>query len=168
QAPPPHVFQVTLSYSGTTLTETITDQTTHATVTETYNNVNIPALVGSNTAFVGFTGGTGGLNAQQDVQTWTYTPGSGAGINHSAGLASNRGLQANGSARFAGTVARITPAQNGQAGSVFSKTQVNVASFNTTFTFQMSAGSNPIADGLTFTVQNQPGNFSESVIKLST
>src|SRR5262249_61858106 len=67
-----------------------------------------------------------------------------------------------------GTVARITPAANGQAGSVFSKNLVDVSHFSTTFTFQMSAGTNPIADGLTFTVQKQPGNFSESVIKLST
>src|SRR5439155_17734283 len=53
QASPRHTFQVTLSYSGTTLTETITDLTTSATVTETYNNVNIPATVGGNTAWVG-------------------------------------------------------------------------------------------------------------------
>src|SRR5262249_48767265 len=168
QATPRHVFQVTLAYSGTTLTETITDQNTSATVTETYNNVNIPGLVGGNTALVGFTGGTGGLNAQQAVQTWTYTPGSGPGIDHLAGVASNSDLKANGHAAFPGTVARITPAANGQAGSVFSKNQVNVASFSTTFTFQMSAGTNPIADGLTFTIQNQPGNWSESVLKLST
>src|SRR5207248_7058309 len=128
----------------------------------------LPGTVGGNTAWVGFTGGTGGLNAQQDIQTWTYTPGSGPGIDHSAGFAGNGDLQANGSAGFTGTVARLTPAQNGQAGSVFSKNQVNVAGFSTTFTFQMSAGTNPIADGLTFTIQNQPGNFSESVLKLST
>src|SRR5205823_5085701 len=89
QASPRHTFRATLSYSGTTLTETITDLTTSATVTETYTNVNIPGLVGGSTASVGFTGGTGGLNAQQDVQTWTYTPGAGSGINHSAGFASN-------------------------------------------------------------------------------
>ena len=56
QASPRHTFQVTLSYSGTTLTETIEDQNTSAIVTETYNNVNIPALVGGSTAYVGFTG----------------------------------------------------------------------------------------------------------------
>src|SRR5262249_33971965 len=69
---------------------------------------------------------------------------------------------------FTGTVARITPAQNGTAGSVFTKNQVNVTNFDTTFNFQMSAGSNPIADGMTFTIQNAAqGNFSESVLKLS-
>src|SRR5262249_6965470 len=60
------------------------------------------------------------------------------------------------------------PAANGQAGSVFSTSQVDITGFTTTFTFQLSAGTNPIADGLTFTVQRNNGNFSESVLKLST
>src|SRR5262249_1268114 len=145
-----------------------TDLNTSATFTQTYTGVNIPAAVGSNTGWVGFTGGTGGLNAQQDVLTWTYTPGSGPGIDHSAGFASNADLDPNGSPSFPGTVARITPAENGQAGSVFSKNLVDITSFTTTFTFQMSAGTNPIADGLTFTVQKNSGSFSESVLKLST
>ena len=39
----PHTFQATLSYSGTTLTETITDQTTGATFSRAYQNVDLPA-----------------------------------------------------------------------------------------------------------------------------
>src|SRR5262249_14136198 len=99
---------------------------------------------------------------------WTYTPGVGTGINHSGGFAGSTDLMANGSASFTGTVARLTPATNSQAGSVFSKSLVDVSHFTTTFTFQLSAGTNPIADGLTFTVQRNFGNFSESVLKLST
>lgn len=68
-----HVFQVDLTYDGTILTEKITDTVTSASFTTTYL-VNIPAAVGGNTAFMGFTGGTGGLTATQDVQTWTYRP----------------------------------------------------------------------------------------------
>jgi hypothetical protein len=168
QATPRHVFQATLTYSGTTLTETIKDLNTGATFGPVTYNVNIPQIVGGSTAFVGFTGGTGGLNANQDIQTWTYATGGTTVIDHSAGFASNSDLQANGNASFAGTVARVTPTQNGQAGTVFSKNQVNVTSFSTTFNFQMSAGSNPIADGMTFTIQAATqGNFSESVLRLS-
>jgi len=36
--------------------------------------VNIPAIVGSNAAFVGFTAGTGGLSANQNIRSWTYQP----------------------------------------------------------------------------------------------
>src|SRR5207247_5401570 len=127
QASPRHVFRATLAYNGTTLTETITDVNTSAAVTENYT-VNIPTIVGGNTAWVGFTGATGGLNAQQDIQTWTYTPGTGSGIDHRTGFASNSDLDPNGSASFTGTVARITPAANGLAGSVYSRSQVDVTS----------------------------------------
>src|SRR5262249_49334685 len=172
QATPRHVFQVNLSYNGSTkaLSETIKDLNTSATFSTNYANVDIPALGGGNTACVGFTGGTGGLNAQQDIQTWSFTPGTGPGIDHSAGFASNSDLQANGSASFptGTTVARVTPAANGQAGSVFSENQGDGTNFSTPFTLPMGAGSNPIADGLTFTVQAAAGSFSESVIKLST
>src|SRR5262249_48867336 len=63
---------ITISYDGTTLTETLFDPTTGVTKTFTYT-VDIPAKVGGDTAFVGFTGGTGGLFSLQDVLTWTYT-----------------------------------------------------------------------------------------------
>jgi hypothetical protein len=35
--------------------------------------INIPQIVGGNTAYVGFTGGTGGLSSSQKILTWTYT-----------------------------------------------------------------------------------------------
>ena len=56
----PHTFQATLSYSGTTLSETITDQTTGATFSRDYANVDLPTSVGGDTAFVGFGAGTDG------------------------------------------------------------------------------------------------------------
>jgi hypothetical protein len=58
-------------YDGTTLTLTITDLVTTATYT-TSTVINIPATVGGNTAYVGFTGGTGGYTATQKILTWTY------------------------------------------------------------------------------------------------
>ena len=66
-----HVFQVDLSYDGTILTEKITDTVASQSLTTTYP-VNIPAAVGGNTAFVGFTGGTGGLTSTQEVQSWIF------------------------------------------------------------------------------------------------
>jgi hypothetical protein len=71
-----HTKQVDLSYDGTTLTETITDTVTGDSFTTSYT-VNIPALIGSATAYVGFGGGTsdpnqGGGTCLQDIQTWRY------------------------------------------------------------------------------------------------
>jgi CubicO group peptidase (beta-lactamase class C family) len=66
-------FNVTMTYDGTTLNVTITDTVTQATASQSYA-VNIPSLVGGNTAFVGFTGGTGGLTAVQKILNWSYSP----------------------------------------------------------------------------------------------
>jgi hypothetical protein len=52
------VFLVQMSYEGTTLTMTITDTATPANTFTTSWPINIPATVGGNTAFVGFTAGT--------------------------------------------------------------------------------------------------------------
>jgi hypothetical protein len=61
-----------LVYDGTTLTLTLTDLVTTASFTAS-TAINIPATVGANIAYVGFTGGTGGLTATQKILTWTYT-----------------------------------------------------------------------------------------------
>jgi alpha-L-arabinofuranosidase len=66
-----HLVHVHMTYDGTMLVETLTDTVTNATVTEQYP-VNIPAVVGSSAAYVGFTGGSGGGTAVQAIQNWTY------------------------------------------------------------------------------------------------
>ncbi len=55
---------VHMTYDGTTLSMSITDAVVNATFTQSWL-VNIPATVGSDFAYVGFTGGTGGLAASQ-------------------------------------------------------------------------------------------------------
>jgi hypothetical protein len=67
-----NVFRVHMTYDGTTLTMTITDTTNAAKTFTTSQAINIPSIVGGNTAFVGFTGGTGGLTAIQGILTWTF------------------------------------------------------------------------------------------------
>jgi hypothetical protein len=69
-----HTFHVAMRYDGVTLSVSITDTTTNATATQSYK-VNIPSIVGGSVAYVGFTGGTGGLAAIQDILSWTYAPG---------------------------------------------------------------------------------------------
>jgi hypothetical protein len=65
------IFNVHMTYDGTTLTWTITDPTVGKQFT-TSTAVNIPSLVGGTTAYIGFTGGTGKLAAIQDILTWTW------------------------------------------------------------------------------------------------
>jgi Legume lectin domain len=65
------IFAVHLVYDGTTLTMSIKDTVSNAVFT-TSTAVNIPSVVGGNTAYVGFGGGVGGSVATQEIITWTY------------------------------------------------------------------------------------------------
>jgi hypothetical protein len=67
-----HLMKATLTYNGTVLTETVTDMVTGATYRNSYS-ANIPALVGGNTALVGFGGSSGAAVVTQNIQSWTYT-----------------------------------------------------------------------------------------------
>ena len=60
-----------ITYNGTTLTLTLTDTVTNASFT-TSMAINIPATVGANTAYVGFTAATGWSTATQSILNWTY------------------------------------------------------------------------------------------------
>jgi hypothetical protein len=66
------IFNVTISYDGTTLTMTITDATAGGSFTTSWP-INIPKTVLGNTAYVGFTGSTGSKTAVQQILNWTYT-----------------------------------------------------------------------------------------------
>ena len=70
-------FNVHMTYDGTTLKMTITDAVNQSQNFSTSWTINIPATVGGNTANVGFTAGTGGLTATQEIVTWTYTTNTG-------------------------------------------------------------------------------------------
>ncbi|MBV8674915.1 MAG: chitobiase/beta-hexosaminidase C-terminal domain-containing protein [Acidobacteriaceae bacterium] len=224
---------VQLVYNGTTLTMTITDTVSKASFTTSWN-VNIPAAVGGNTAYVGFTGGTGGLSAIQDIASWTYSPAvvatptfsiaagtysgaqtvsisdatAGANIyyttdgttpttsstqytgpitvnstetieaiavnsgyigsavssatyiigtatpvvNFPSGFASSSGeVVLGGAAKLSGSSVQLTGATVNEAGAVWYANPVNVQSFTTNFTFQVT---DPSADGFTFAIQN--------------
>src|SRR5438270_782948 len=66
------VFNVHMTYDGTTLKMTITDANTPSQTFTTSWAINIPTTVGGNSAYLGLTGGTGGLTAIQEILTWTY------------------------------------------------------------------------------------------------
>jgi hypothetical protein len=64
-----HVFQAVMTYDGTTLKVTLTDTVTGATNTHSYQ-----VSIGPS-AYVGFTAGTGGMSATQQILNWTLTSG---------------------------------------------------------------------------------------------
>jgi len=67
------VFDVHMIYGGGSLAMTITDTVSNAVFTHTWT-IDIPATIGATTAYAGFTGGTGGITATQNIVTWTLGP----------------------------------------------------------------------------------------------
>ncbi len=144
------VFNAQLSYDGITLTVVVTDTVTNATATQTYT-VDIPALVGATTAYVGFTGGTGGGTAVQEILNWTYSPIVVAEPAFFAGFSGSQAqLTLNGGAALNGTRLRVTDGNVNEARSAFFTRPVSVERFATAFNFLLT---NPAADGFTFTIQ---------------
>src|SRR5262249_21999375 len=66
--------QIDLTYDGTVLTERIEDLQTHQVFQMSFP-VNIPQVLGSDTAYVGFTGasGSGDFWELEDVLSWRFT-----------------------------------------------------------------------------------------------
>ena len=93
-------FAVHMTYDGTTLALTITDTVTNAVFTKNYL-IDIPNTLGTNvtTAYAGFTGGTGGVSATQNILTWTLGP-----------LAPSVGFSPAGAVAFPDTVVNVTSA----------------------------------------------------------
>ena len=143
-----------ITYNGTNLTLVLTDTVTGKTYTNSWV-INIPTTVGANTAYVGFTGGTGGATSTQTIKSWTFvsTPPTTTVVNFSSGFTSTTGLQLNGSTTWNQSAARLTLTNGGknEAGSAFYTTPVNVQAFTNDFSFQLTQA---LADGFTFTIQS--------------
>jgi autotransporter-associated beta strand protein len=67
-------IQITLTYSpiDQTITETLFDLVTRDTYTNMFSGVDLPSAVGGTSAFVGFTGATGGASAIQTVANFSF------------------------------------------------------------------------------------------------
>ena len=143
-----HMMGAYITYDGTTLNLTIADLTTLTSWSHAFV-INIPATVGGDTAYVGFTGATGDETSTQQIRTWSYQ--AGQPLYYPKGFSSGSVLATNGSASLSGTSLELTNGGRDEAGSAFYPTPVNISSFTTDFTFLLT---NANADGFTFTIQN--------------
>jgi len=142
------VMQAQLIYDGANLHVTVTDTSTKAVFQHTFP-INIPQTIGSPTAYVGFTGGSGDLTAIQQIQSWSYAP-----LPYYPNFGNGPSLLLNGGAAIAGTSNQTLEMLDGgtyEARSAWFPTPVPINQFTNDFTF---TGSNANADGITFTIQN--------------
>jgi len=138
-----------ITYDGTTLSLTLTDNLTLATWSYAWP-INIPATVGGNTAYVGFTGGTGSSSSSQKIEAWTYIAGPSPVPNYPAGFDAT-GLAINGNGALTVTALELTNGALQQASSIYYSTPVDIEAFTANFDFQLTDAS---ADGFTFVIQN--------------
>ena len=69
-------FSVVASYDGTNLAVTVTDLNHTADTFSTTDAIDLPTVLGGNTAYAGFTVGSGSDNTYTAFQSWSYTQGS--------------------------------------------------------------------------------------------
>ena len=79
------IFQVNLTYVASTLTVVIDDLTTNTSFSHDYT-ISIPSIVGSNTAYIGFTASTGSQESIQNIISWAYAPTAATSPNAPSGL----------------------------------------------------------------------------------
>jgi hypothetical protein len=70
----PDALNVHMVYDGSTITMTLRDIKTNATWMHYFYGVDLPALVGRSTAYIGFTSATGELSSNISLEGWTYLP----------------------------------------------------------------------------------------------
>jgi sugar lactone lactonase YvrE len=148
-----HTFHVELLYDGSTLTLTITDKATHASLSQPFT-VDIAGILGGPTGFAGFTGSTGGKTAVENILDWQLTssqccrPGEPA---FTAGFSSTSAITLNGQAQIADGVLELATDAGLEASSAFFSTAVPINQFNTDFDFVLSREA---GEGFTFAVQS--------------
>jgi hypothetical protein len=140
---------VHMTYDGTNLNMTITDQITNASWSHSFP-INIPATVGGNTAYVGFTGSTGSQSASQKITSWSYLTGQPPVPNYPVGF-DPIGLTLNGSAALSGTTLELTNGGANEIASAYFTQPVPIGTFTSDFDFQLNQAK---ADGFTFVIQN--------------
>lgn len=69
-----HPIQITLTYDGTTLKENLRDPSTNVDKFTHSYQVNLANILGSSTAFVGFTGATGASISTQTLSNFSFVP----------------------------------------------------------------------------------------------
>lgn len=169
-----------IDYDGKMLRVWVSQQPQRSTDPVIARPLDIPKILGQDTAHVGFTGGTGAATANHMILSWRFTgrgfppsntPAAAANSDgHRStepparlrydGFSNSVGLTLNGSAtcllsKSDDAVLQLTPPEKGKAGSVFSNARVKASRFSTSFAFRITDRAVPAhgAAGIAFVIQ---------------
>ena len=141
----------TLTLSDTTANAAIYYTTDGSTPTASSTLYTAPLAINTTETVTAIAIASGVGNSPVVSQTYTIAIGA-TGINFGTGFANSAGsIILNGSTQLNDSRLQLTDGLVNEAGSAWFKTPVNIQSFTNNFTFQLS---NPIGDGITFTIQN--------------
>ena len=159
------VFSLPTGSYSTTETVSISDSTAGSVIHYTLDGsmpttastvYSAPISVASTETITAIAVATGLSNSPVIAQTYTITTSS-SGITFGEGFAASGSvMRFNGNAQLNDTRLQLTDGGQAEQGSAFYTTPVNITSFVTDFTFQLS---NPVSNGITFTIQNGPQNY---------
>lgn len=102
---------------------------------------------------LGLFDGSGNLLATPSAASSQGAINLGSGFSSAAGL-----LTVNGNAQLNGSNLQLTDGGFSEAGSAFNANAAYIGNFSTSFNFQLTPGTNPTADGITFTIQGAGAN----------
>ncbi|HEY2588860.1 MAG TPA: autotransporter-associated beta strand repeat-containing protein, partial [Tepidisphaeraceae bacterium] len=146
-------IQVSLVYDGVgrTLMETLTDSANNNTFTQTLYGIDYQSLVGGNSAYVGFTGGTGGAVSTQTIGSFQFSS--------AAFTAPATETYSNAVAVVGDSTMDVTGGRPVTVGTLsIGNNNLTVTSSDTTTTpFSLSTGAVTLGGNATFTVNNSAG-----------
>jgi fibronectin-binding autotransporter adhesin len=151
--------QVSLNYNGVarSLQETLTDTTNNNTFTTTFYGIDYQSLVGGTSAFLGFTGGTGGSVATQTISNFNFTS--------NAFTAPSTETYTNAVAVVGDAKIDLTGGQSVTFGTLsIGANNLTVTSSDTSATpYTLTSGAVTLGGNATFTVSNSAGGAAVSL-----
>ena len=161
----PVMFSLPTGTYASTQTVTLTDSTANATIYYTLDGTtpttssavySSPITVAASETITAVATETGFSNSPILAQTYSISSAT-TGISFGQGFAASaNAMYFNGNTQLNDTRLQLTDGLSGEQGSAWYKTPVNVQAFITDFTFQLS---NPVANGITFAIQNSPSGY---------
>jgi fibronectin-binding autotransporter adhesin len=148
--------QVNISYSPTgsgTLSETFTDLTNAQAPVTITSTVNLASVLGTGTAYIGFTGGTGGEGSLQTISNFSY----------SIGIPGGNSTYANGLILNGGTTSAIDIAATASAPTITAGTLQIGSGANTTLNLTATTAPKGQAYGLTLGAVSLGGSVNINV-----